>query len=76
MTIKRKEFSFTQNSTSDLEKRVVELERKSHTPCGGSSIKVDLSSLPNLPERKSTTIEQRLTALENKVEELIKLLSQ
>lgn len=65
-----------QYSNSDLEKRVLELEKNSHTPCSKFSSKVDLSSLPELPPRKQTTIEQRLTALENKVEELIKLLSQ
>ena len=85
MSIKKREFpsisNLTPSTTSqqnigDLEKRVVELERKSHTPCSGGSAKVDLSTLPDLPPRKQTPIAQRLSALENKVEELIKLLSQ
>jgi hypothetical protein len=85
MSIKKREFpsisNLTPSTTSqqnigDLEKRVVELERKSHTPCsGGGGVKADLSTLPDLPPRKQTPIAQRLEALENKVEELIKLLS-
>ena len=84
MSIRKKEFTNIsnltpstppQNNYGDLEKRIVELERKSHTPCSGGSAKVDLSTLPDLPPRKQTPIAQRLAALENKVEELIKLLS-
>lgn len=84
MSIRKKEFPNIsnlnpsvplQNNYGDLEKRIVELERKSHTPCSGGSTKVDLSTLPDLPPKKQTSIEQRLTALENRVEELIKLLS-
>lgn len=65
-----------QQNYKDLEKRVVELERKSHTPCSGGTSKVDLSTLPDLPSRKNTPVNQRLAALEDKVEQLIKLLSQ
>lgn len=85
MSIRKKEFpnisnltpsTPLQNNYGDLEKRIVELERKSHTPCSGGGTKVDLSSLPDLPSKKQTPIAERLAALENKVEELIKLLSQ
>ena len=86
MSIKKREFpgigSLTNSSSSqanfdNLEKRIVELEKKSHTPCGGGSkAKADLSSLPELPPRKQTPIHQRVAALEDKVEQLIKLLSE
>lgn len=84
MSIKKREFpnisnltppTTSQQNIGDLEKRVVELERKSHTPCSGGGTKVDLSTLPGLPSRKDTPINQRLAALEDKVEQLIKLLS-
>lgn len=86
MSIKKREFpgignltnpSPTQQNVDGLEKRIIELEKKSHTPCsGGGNAKVDLSSLPELPPRKQTPIHQRLAALEDKVEQLIKLLSE
>lgn len=86
MSIKKREFpglgnltpsTSSQQNYSDLEKRIVELESKSHTPCsGGGNKKADLSSLPDLPPRKQTPMHQRLAALEDKVEQLIKLLSE
>lgn len=66
--------SSNDKSISTIEKRLEELETKINTPSPSS--RIDLTSLPDLPPRKQTPIEQRLSALENKVEELVKLLSE
>ncbi len=60
---------------SKLEERLEKLENVSHKPCGGSQpVKFDLSNLPELPDKKTTTIEKRVSSLENLIEELIKRL--
>lgn len=60
---------------SQIEQRLNQLEKVSHKSCNGSMSKFDLNTLPELPPRKETPVEQRVTALENKLEELIKILS-
>jgi hypothetical protein len=63
-------------NVSKLEERLEKLEKVSHKPCGGSQpAKFDLSNLPQLPDKKTTTVEKRLSALEDKLEELINRLS-
>ena len=60
---------------SEVEKRLEYLEKISHKPCGGSqNVKFDLSDLPALPDKKNTPIEKRVSAIEEKLEELIKRL--
>ena len=62
-------------NVSKLEERLEKLEKVSHKPCGGSQpTKFDLSNLPELPDKKTTTIEKRVSSLENLIEELIKRL--
>jgi hypothetical protein len=61
---------------SKLEERLERLENVSHKPCGGTSqvVKFDLSDLPQLPNKKTTSLEKRVSAIEDKLEELIKRL--
>lgn len=60
---------------SEVEKRLEVLEKISHKSCGGSqNSKFDLNNLPQLPDKKTTTVEKRLSALEELVVELIKRL--
>lgn len=62
-------------NVSKLEERLEKLEKVSHKPCGGSQpAKFDLSNLPELPDKKTTTLEKRVSSLENLIEELIKRL--
>lgn len=63
-------------SSAEFESRLERLEKISHRPCdGGKSVKFDLSNLPQLPDKKTTPIEKRVSALEELVEELVKRLS-
>lgn len=60
---------------SEVEKRLEVLEKISHKSCGGpQNVKFDLSDLPQLPDKKTTTVEKRLSSLEELVLELIKRL--
>jgi hypothetical protein len=60
---------------SEVEKRLEKLEKISHQPCGGSQkVKFDLSGLPTLPDKKNTPLEKRVSAIEEKLEELIRRL--
>jgi hypothetical protein len=62
---------------AEIEQRLNQLEKISHKSCGGGqSVKYNFNSLPQLPSRKETPLEQRVTSIENKLEELIKILSQ
>lgn len=60
---------------SEVEKRLEKLEKISHQPCGANQrSKFDLTSLPVLPDKKTTSLEKRVSAIEEKLEELIKRL--
>ena len=73
---KPQQISASTSNLSEIEKRLSQLEKISHKPCGGASNeKVDLSDLPQLPPRKTTDIYNRVTAIENKLEALIEKLS-
>lgn len=73
---KLQQVSSSTSNLTEIEKRLSQLEKISHKPCGGSSNeKIDLSGLPELPPRKTTDINTRVTAIENKLEALIEKLS-
>ena len=61
----------------EIEKRLASLESQAHKPCGGgaTSASIDTTGIPALPERKSSDLYQRVTALENRLEALIAKLS-
>ena len=65
------------DTAAKVEERLSALEAKAHTPCGGGekSAKLDVTELPGLPPRKTTSPAERLNALEARLEALIALLS-
>lgn len=57
---------------SEVEKRLEILEKLSHKSCGEvQTAKVDLSNLPQLPDKKTTTLEKRVSAIEELIQQLI-----
>jgi len=67
--------SYSPKIDLEVERRLAALESRSHVPCGGGSSKLNNEELPDLPPRKESTINDRITALENRLEALIAQLS-
>lgn len=67
--------SYSSKNDSEVERRLAALESKSHTPCGGGSAKLNKEELPALAPKKQSTVNDRIAALENRLEALIAQLS-
>lgn len=67
--------SYPQKTDSELEKRISLLEAKSHTPCQGGSSKLKTEELPPLASKKQSSVHDRISALENRLDALIEQLS-